>query len=176
MDIREVAPSVRIEIRYSTPRNFAKRVLYPAGLCLLRKTVALRLNAVQRDLERKRLGLKVWDCYRPLSVQKILWEAFPDENYVAHPKKGSRHNRGAAVDVTLVDAQGRELPMPTDYDDFTERAHRGHAQAPPEQARNAKLLEEAMSAHGFKGLPTEWWHFDALEWESYGLLDVPIAR
>lgn len=174
MDVAEEAPGVRVDVRYATADNFTRTKLYPVGRCLLRRSVARRLKAVQEDLARRGLGLKAWDCYRPLSVQRRLWELVPDPRYVADPAKGSRHNRGAAVDVTLVDAQGRELEMPTGYDDFSERAHRDYAGASPEAGRNRALLESAMRRRGFEGLPTEWWHFDAAGWRGYGLLDVPL--
>src|SRR6185295_14858120 len=117
--------------------------------CYLRRFAAERLSAVQTELETMGLGLKVWDGYRPLSVQKQFWALVPDERYVASPVKGSRHNRGAAVDVTLVDRTGGELEMPTKFDDFTEAAS---ANAPCSQmaAENRKLLQRVMKKHGFQ--------------------------
>jgi hypothetical protein len=97
-----------------------------------------------------------FDCYRPLSIQKQLWAFLPDERYVIDPRKGPRHNRGAAVDVTLVDAKGNELEMPTAYDNFSERAHRDYRLLPPSTLRNRELLERIMTRHGFQGLATEW--------------------
>lgn len=175
VDVQAAAPGVVVDIRYATPDNFTKRVLYPANRCLLRGSVAGRLARVQADLAPKGLGLKVWDCYRPLSIQRALWELVPDPRYVADPKTGSRHNRGAAVDVTLVDASGQELEMPTGYDDFSERAHRGSPGASPAARGNAWTLEAAMKRRGFEGLPTEWWHFDAKGWKVFPLLDVPLG-
>lgn len=175
VDIDSVAPEIMVEIKYSTADNFTRRVLYPANRCLLRESVAKRLMKAQRELERMDLGLKVWDCYRPLSIQTQLWELVKDPRYVADPKKGSRHNRGAAVDATLVDAFGQELAMPTLYDDFSERAHRGSKEASVPAAAHSELLEKVMSKHGFVGLPTEWWHFDAEGWAAYPLSDVPLT-
>ena len=142
----------------------------------LRKFVALKLDSVQRELEKVGLGLKVWDCYRPLSVQKILWSIVPDERYVANPAKGSRHNRGCAVDLTLVDSLGNELPMPTKYDDFTEKAHRDYYNLPDTVIKNRKILEDVMKKYGFIPLPTEWWHFDAQGWENFSILDIPLKE
>jgi len=105
-----------------------------------------------------------------------MWELVPDSRYVADPRKGSRHNRGAAVDVTLVDSSGNELLMPTAFDDFTERASRSSPDAPPEALRHRALLEQAMSSEGFLPLPSEWWHFDDPEWQKYPLLDVPFEE
>ncbi len=122
-------------------------------------------------------GLKIYDAYRPLSVQRKMWAVFPQEGYVANPAKGSRHNRGAAVDVTLVDlATGKELPMPSVYDEFSERAHRNYSGATAEELRNRELLERVMEKHGFKGLFTEWWHFDDVNSKRYELLDIDSSE
>lgn len=174
-DVAASVPGVRLDIRYATAENFTKAAVYPAARCLLRPEAADALKSVQADLAARGLGLKVWDCYRPLSVQRRFWELVPDPRYVADPKKGSRHNRGAAVDVTLVDAAGQELEMPTGYDDFTEAAHRSSTAGSPTARANARTLEEAMARRGFKGLPTEWWHFDFSGWEAFPLLDVPLS-
>lgn len=176
VDIRQVNPRIRLDIRYATANNFTKTKVYDEARCFLRPEVARRLSQVQRDLEARGLGLKVYDCYRPLSVQRKFWALMPDERYVADPAKGSRHNRGAAVDLTLVDAAGRELPMPTPYDDFTPKAHPGATDLPPEAIRNRETLKNAMMRRGFTVFPTEWWHFDAPGWENYPILDVPFAK
>src|SRR5262245_10996887 len=163
-------------MRYATANNFTKQVLYPvADECLLCEPAARRLAKVQKNLEKKGLGLKVWDCYRPVSVQKKLWDIVPDERYVANPKSGSRHNRGASVDLTLVDAKGKELPMPTAFDEFSEKAHRSYMDLPAEAVRNRQTLQEAMEAEGFVGLPTGWWHFDDPSWSQFALRDEPLG-
>jgi len=125
-----LVPGLRVDMRYATADNFTGKVIYPVARCLLRRAVALRLARVQAALAARGLGLKVWDCYRPLAVQQKLWDLVKDPRYVADPKKGSRHNRGAAVDLTLVDKDGRELPMPTRFDDFSEKAHRDYKGSP----------------------------------------------
>ena len=176
LDVHEAAPRIAINIRYATADNFTRTVLYPSGRCLLRAPVAKRLSLVQSDLEAQRLGLKVWDCYRPLTIQKKLWALVPDPRYVADPKTGSRHNRGAAVDVTLIDDAGRELEMPSRYDDFSERAHRDWTGGSPAALKNRQTLEAAMLRHGFIGLATEWWHFDAKGFSRYPVLDVPLEK
>ena len=119
IDIQKVNPGIKIDIRYATPDNFMKEPLYPEARCLLRREVAEKLSRVQQDLEKKGFGLKVFDGYRPLSVQKKMWARFPVEGYIANPAKGSNHNRGAAVDLTLVGSDGRELAMPSAYDEFS---------------------------------------------------------
>lgn len=175
VDILSVNPNIRVDIRYATADNFMKEPLYPEARCLLLAEVAERLSAVQKTLETRGFGLKIFDGYRPLSVQKKMWERFPVEGYVANPLKGSNHNRGAAVDVGLVDGQGRDLPMPSAYDEFTERAHRDYAGGTSEESANRKMLEEAMEKEGFKGLTTEWWHFDFQNAKAYPVLDLPFS-
>ena len=174
VDATTVVPGLRLDIRYATPDNFTGRTLYPVARCLLRPAVAEQLAQAQAAAAREGLGLEVFDCYRPLSIQRQLWALVPDERYVADPAKGSRHNRGAAVDLTLVDAAGAELPMPTGFDDFTERAHRDYDDLPAAAIANRARLERLMTAAGFTGLPTEWWHFDADGLEQYGILDLPL--
>ena len=174
VDVTTLAPRLRLDIRYATPRNFTHPTLYEHARCLLHEPVARRLADVERELAERGLGLVVYDCYRPLSVQKKMWALVPDERYVSDPAKGSRHNRGAAVDVGLVDARGRALPMPSGYDEFTERAHRDWAGGSEAERTNRALLEDVMKRHGFVGLPTEWWHFDAVEWQTYPIADEPL--
>ncbi|MBI4431866.1 MAG: D-alanyl-D-alanine dipeptidase [Candidatus Omnitrophica bacterium] len=174
VDIQTVNPRIRLEIRYATADNFMKEPLYPKSRCLLRPEVAARLSRVQDNLEKRGLGLKIFDGYRPLSVQKKMWARFPVEGYIANPAKGSNHNRGAAVDLTLVDADGRELSMPTPYDEFSERAHRSYAGGTEEERRNRQILQEAMETEGFTGLSTEWWHFDDKAAKAYPVLDLPL--
>jgi D-alanyl-D-alanine dipeptidase len=175
VDLAAVAPTVRFDLRYATPNNFTGRALYPVARCLLRPAVAARLARVQSALETRHLGLEVYDCYRPLSVQRQMWALVPDERYVADPAKGSRHNRGAAVDVTLVRADGEELAMPTSFDDFSERARIDYPQLPAAAVANRALLQQVMRDAGFTPLPTEWWHFDAPEWASFDVLDIPLS-
>ena len=176
-DVRAKDSTILVEVRYATANNFTKHVIYPASArCYLRAPVAARLAEVQRALQAQGLGLKVYDCYRPRSAQKTLWDIVPDERYVASPQTGSRHNRGAAVDLTLVDKDGRELPMPTPYDDFTVKAHRGYKALPAAALRNRQLLEDAMAGRGFIPLPTEWWHFDDPDSARYPLTDIGFAE
>lgn len=174
VDIQSVNPRIRVELPYATNQNFVGVAVYRTNKAFLRKPVAAALSAVQETLEKKGFGLKIWDAYRPLSVQKRFWELVPDERYVASPAKGSRHNRGAAVDLTLVDSAGRELEMPTKFDDFTARAGALEPDHTPAALTNRKTLQDAMLAHGFVILPTEWWHFDYAEWKGYTVLDIPI--
>lgn len=176
VDIRSVNANIRLDIRYATANNFVKKKLYPEARCALRASVAQKLSRVQDDLQKRGLGLKIFDCYRPLSVTKQMWAAVPDERYVANPAKGSRHNRGAAVDLTLVNRNGSELEMPTGFDDFTERAGRNYqgAGVSARSRKNSQLLEEVMRKYGFLPISSEWWHFDSTDWQKFTILDVPL--
>ncbi|MCJ7783893.1 MAG: M15 family metallopeptidase, partial [Desulfobacterales bacterium] len=135
VDIKEVNPRIIVDIKYATEDNFTKKRLYDSNTCFLKKSTAVKLDAVQKELEGMNLGLKVWDCYRPLAVQRILWAILPDKRYVANPEKGSRHNRASAVDATLVDSQGKELEMPTGFDDFSPRADHRYRDLPDRAIR-----------------------------------------
>ena len=174
IDIKEVNPRIIVDMKYATEDNFAKKRLYDSNTCFLRKSTAIKLDAVQKELEGMNLGLKVWDCYRPMAVQKIFWTILPDERYVANPEKGSRHNRASSVDVTLVDSQGRELQMPTGFDDFSPRAHHHYQDLPDQVIRNRELLKGLMEKAGFIPLSEEWWHYDDQNWMQYEIMDVPF--
>ena len=151
-------------------------VLYSADICLLRRPVALKLIRVQHSLRKKGYGLKVWDAYRPLSVQKKMWKKVPVPGLVANPVYGSNHNRGAAVDVTLVDSLGRAVEMPTGYDDFSQRARSNYFNLPQCILQNRKLLQDAMKAGGFVPIRSEWWHFNDSEAKQYQILDIPLKN
>ncbi len=175
VDLQKEIPSIHVEIKYATADNFTKEVLYPEARCLIRKEVAEKLARVQKSLQTQNLSLKFFDAYRPLSVQKKMWAIYPVEGYVANPAKGSNHNRGAAVDVTLVDSEGKELAMPSAYDEFSERAHRDYAGGTDAERHHRQILREAMEKEGFVGLKTEWWHFDDKDAKSYPVLDLSFA-
>jgi len=174
VDVKEVNPRIIVDMKYATEDNFVKKRLYDSNTCFLKRPTAIKLDAVQKELERINLGLKVWDCYRPLAVQQILWTILPDERYVANPEKGSRHNRASSVDVTLVDSQGKELQMPTGFDDFSPRAHHQHQDLPDQVIRNRALLKGLMEKAGFIPLPEEWWHYDDKKWKKFDTLDIPF--
>jgi D-alanyl-D-alanine dipeptidase len=162
-----------IDIRYATKDNFTGEVLYPVARCKLRRAVATRLAKAAAVLRKQERRLLVWDCYRPTAIQDKLWKLVPDERYVADPKKGSRHSRGAAVDVGLVDKDGNPVALPTKFDDFSEAAHRVNA-LKGDAGKEARRLEAAMKKAGFVGMPTEWWHFDAPDAAKYALANDPL--
>jgi D-alanyl-D-alanine dipeptidase len=171
-----IDPGLRFDIRYATGNNFTSRRLYPVAAAWMVADAAQALSRVQRDLEAQGLGLKVFDAYRPYHVQQRMWDLIRDERYVSNPAKNAgRHTRGTAVDVTLVNRQGREMTMPTGFDDFSERAHRNAVGISPGARRNSQILEAAMVRHGFEPYPYEWWHFDFRGWERYPPMDVGLA-
>ena len=175
VDLGARDPHLFLDMRYATADNFLGRAVYDAPRCLLVPDAAERLEAAERALRSEGYGLVVWDCYRPRSVQYEMWEILPDPDYVADPARGSRHNRGAAVDVGLRALDGSTVALPTPHDDFTPRAHRDAMDLPAEAIATRERLERAMVAAGWIPLPTEWWHFDAPDWERYPLRDDPLA-
>ncbi|MGB0330420.1 MAG: M15 family metallopeptidase [Planctomycetota bacterium] len=166
---------IRVLAVYATPNNFVGEALYPEPRIFLRRSAMERLSRVQSALESRGMGLMVFDGYRPWSVTRRMWEVIGDPDFVADPSKGSRHNRGMAVDVTLVDGRGNRLPMPTDFDAFVPEA-RADAEVLEPMRTNRRVLIEAMAAQGFRVLSSEWWHFDCDGWEERALLDVPVDR
>jgi zinc D-Ala-D-Ala dipeptidase len=177
VELIRINPRIKLDIRYATTNNFAHRKVYPSSHCFLQEKTAKKLALVQQELEKTGLGLKVFDGYRPLSIQKLFWNFCPDKRYVANPKKGSKHNRGSAVDLTLIDLKtGNELVMPSAYDDLSKKAHRVYTNMSLEAAKNCKLLESVMVKHGFIPLPTEWWHFNDTKWKKYPITDISFER
>jgi zinc D-Ala-D-Ala dipeptidase len=183
IDVATVIPDAVIDMRYARAENFTRQVLYPVARCLLRRAVADRLVVAAETLRGRQRRLLLWDCYRPAALQQLMWDLVKDSRYVAEPKyakdgtpiSGSRHSRGAAIDVGLVDAGGNAVPLPTEHDDFTKAAHRRNAKKGKAKAELA-LLDEALVGAGFTGMPTEWWHYDAPEsfpLATIGLDEVP---
>jgi zinc D-Ala-D-Ala dipeptidase len=170
VDIRSVDSSIVVELRYASPNNFTGHALYPPETrALVRPEVAQRLAIAQQFLRRQRHGLKIWDAYRPRSVQVQLWRAAPRDVYVADPEtaNGSLHTWGVAVDVTLVNSRNQPVIMPTDFDEFTPAAMLIYRGANQHIQSNLALLQAAMGAAGFYGHFREWWHFIAPEWKNH---------
>lgn len=173
VDVVASDPRIRTRVVYATTDNFVGEKLYPVARVLLRASAMERLSRVQDQLEQEGLGLMVFDGYRPWSVTKRMWDVIGDPDFVADPSKGSRHNRGMAVDLTLVDAKGTPLPMPTQFDAFVAEARSDAEVLEPMRANRDRLID-AMAAEGFRVLSSEWWHFDLDGWRERGLLDIPI--
>lgn len=157
---------IALDIRYATENNFTNEQLYPCGRCYLIKEAAQALLKAQQKLKKQNLSLVLFDCYRPLSVQKRLWEITPDPSYVTPPDKGSMHNRGLAVDISIIDETGMEVDMGTAYDYFGRKAHVDFYDLPDRVLKNRKILNDLMIEFGFKGIRTEWWHFSYLHIKS----------
>jgi len=170
--VLDIDASLIIDLRYATYDNFTKQRVYPKDApALLTLDTALKLKRANEQFEKDGYRIKIWDGYRPKSVQEIFWDLVPDPRYVADPAKGSSHNKGASVDVTLVDFQGKELEMPSAYDDFSEKASRNYQGSSENARENVAYLTKIMEESGFTGLPSEWWHFDDKS-RNYPLLDV----
>lgn len=173
VDLEEHIKGILLDIRYATPENFTGEVIYSKPKAYLRKPVAEALKKVQDSLAYYGLGLLVYDAYRPYAATVRFFEVYPNPDFVADPRFGSRHNRGCAVDVTLVDlTTGLEIPMPTCFDEFTERAHPEYMDFPAEVIDNRTFLFNIMAQHGFNHYRTEWWHFDYNGWEDFPLTDL----
>ncbi len=171
----QIDSTIVTDVRYATTDNFTGKILYKTDKVYARKIVAEALSKAHNYLkENYNLRIKIFDGYRPLSVQKTMWEIYPDDRYVANPATGSRHNRGAAVDITIIDSTGTQLEMGTEYDNFTEKAHYAYSNLPEEVKVNRKLLRDTMIKYGFHPITTEWWHFDYKGWKKFSILDVEI--
>jgi D-alanyl-D-alanine dipeptidase len=160
LELTRMDTSIQLDIRYATANNFVGEVLYDCGRCFLRPSVARAVIAAHQELQKQGLGLKMYDCYRPRPIQYKMWKIFPKPGYVANPDKGSIHNRGGAVDLTIVDSLGQELSMGTDYDFFGPKANHTYTQLPQEVLANRRMLQDLMDRHGLARIRTEWWHYN----------------
>jgi zinc D-Ala-D-Ala dipeptidase len=171
--------TIKLDLRYATTNNFTGRVLYPTARAFMAKAAAEALLKAHRAALDEGYGFSIYDAYRPWTITKALWDATPadQKDYVANPKRGSRHNRGCAVDLTLYDLKtGALVEMPSEFDDFSKRAHRDYMETTPRAIENRARLERLMTAQGFIGMSNEWWHFDFAGWQDYPVLDVPFDK
>jgi len=177
VEIKKYVPSIALDIRYATTNNFMHQRMYKQAKAFARLPVAEALKAVQADLKSRGLGLKIYDAYRPYSITVKFYDMAHDTNFVADPRKGSRHNRGCAIDLTVIDLKtGKELDMPTGFDSFSVKAAANYPDLPKKEIENRELLKGVMQAHGFKIYRTEWWHYDLDGWDKYPLLDIPFSE
>lgn len=176
VDLAGFDPRLKLDIRYATSNNFMSSVLYPTARALLQRPAAEALRRAHDRLRAQGYGLVVLDAYRPWRVTRAMWDRFPRARaFLADPLKGSRHNRGAAVDVTLFDlGSGTPVAMPSDYDEFSERAHPDFPGGTPAQRAARDRLRAAMEAEGFSVYANEWWHFDHRDWQTYPVLDQAL--
>jgi D-alanyl-D-alanine dipeptidase len=173
VELKTIMPDITYDLRYATINNFVGEQLYKkSNIAFLRLVVARAIAKIQQELNEKGLSLKIWDAYRPYSVTVKMWELIKDDRYIADPKKGSGHNRGIAVDLTIINkTSGVELNMGTGFDSFSDTAHQNFVNLPAEILQNRGLLKTTMEKYGFKALETEWWHF---YWNNsdFDLLDI----
>jgi len=164
-----------LDIRYASENNFLNRKVYDIEACYLQKETAARLASVQLQLIKKGYRLIIFDAYRPRHIQYEMWRLVPDPRYVADPAKGSNHNRGCAVDVSLLTKDGAPVSMPTDFDDLSEKAYHSYNNLTKEVITNRKILKNAMISEGFIPLETEWWHYSDPECYKYPLLNITLS-
>ncbi len=178
IDLAKLNAGIQFDLRYAGTNNFMHQKLYPPiKTTYLRKAAADSLLAVQHELNKKGMGLKIFDAYRPYSVTEKLWEPVKDERYAADPKKGSGHNRGIAVDLTIIKLTNKEeLNMGTGFDNFSDTAHHAFINLPEAVLQNRLLLKTTMEKHGFKALDTEWWHYYLPNTTTYELLDIDFKK
>lgn len=179
VDVAKLDPHIKLDIRYATSDDFLSTPVYTSARALLQRPAAEALLRAHRKLMKQGYGLLIFDAYRPWYVTKIFWDATPSEKhqFVADPAKGSRHNRGCAVDLTLYDLRtGWEIPMTGIYDEMSERSYPDYAGGTRDQREHRHVLRAAMEAQGFTVFETEWWHFDYRDWPRYAIQNIPFEE
>jgi D-alanyl-D-alanine dipeptidase len=177
VDAKDYVPDLVVDLRYATEENFLHKAVYPKGSrCLMLKDSAELLKAAADALAKKGFRLKVWDCYRPFAVQQEMWRIFPKRGYVADPGNGgSNHNRGGAVDLTLITKDGTDVEMPTEFDTFARAAFHSYKGGSELSRKNRQTLRDAMEAAGFVKNPMEWWHWELPDAIHHPVLDEPLT-
>jgi D-alanyl-D-alanine dipeptidase len=179
VELTKLDPTIRLDIRYATKNNFLGKPVYKEPRAFLQRPAAEALARINQSLRSQGYGLVVFDGYRPWAVTKVFWDATSADKkiFVADPSKGSRHNRGCAVDLSLFDLKtGAQVQMPSDYDEMTERAHINYECAMPEAKRLRELLRAAMTAEGFAVFEPEWWHYDYKDWKEYPIMNIKFSK
>lgn len=177
VNLKDYIPKIKLDIRYATSNNFLGEPVYNKAEAFLRLPAAKELKEVEKDLAKKGMGLKIFDGYRPYSATVKFYLKVRDTVYVASAWTGSRHNRGCAVDLTLINLKtGKELDMPTGFDNFTDKAHSDYDNLPEKVKDNRSLLKDVMTKHGFTNYPAEWWHFDYNGWKNFPLTDLRFEQ
>ncbi len=177
IDLEKFIPGIALDIRYATTSNFTNEKIYNLAKAYARKPVAEAVKKAQAELKSKGLGIKVFDAYRPYKATVKFYEVYHDTTYVASPYKGSRHNRGCAIDMTIFNLKtGKELKMPTGYDSFQKAAWPSTPVKDPEIKRNRDLIISVMQKQGFKVNGSEWWHFDFTGWKNFEVLDIDFEE
>jgi D-alanyl-D-alanine dipeptidase len=173
LDMRRILPSARFDVTYAGTNNFLKRKIYPTADLFMRAPAARALVKVSEILRKKGFGLLLFDGYRPYSVTELFYEEIKDTTFVADPRKGSKHNRGMAIDLTMTDLKtGQPVQMPSGYDEASERAYHNYNGGDPSALKNRAILRDAMLQAGFQIFVYEWWHYDYRGWESCKTYDI----
>ena len=178
IELTELSNTIKLDIRYATANNFVGRPVYAEARAFLQRPAAEALVRVHEKLNEQGLGLVIFDGYRPWTITKLFWEVVSEDKrkFVADPAKGSKHNRGCAVDLSIYNLRsGKLIDMPSDFDEFTERASPNYTGGTEKERANRDLLRSLMEAEGFSVNPNEWWHFDYKDWEKYAIYDISFA-
>jgi len=179
VELVKIDPTIKLDVRYATENNFSKRKVYTQPRAFLQRPAAEAVVRAHKKLQKEGYGLLIFDGYRPWSVTKIFWDITPQDkrNFVANPAKGSKHNRGCAVDLSLYDLKtGKEIKMPSEYDEFSERAYVKYKGGTREETAKRELLRKVMESEGFRVNSEEWWHFDYQDWQKYRIENVPFEQ
>jgi len=176
VNILDYIPDAIIDMKYSTKDSMFKKPVYTENKCLVKKELAEKLKKANEILKTKyKKKIKFWDCYRPWSVQKIMWSLYPKKGYVAHPAWGSNHNRGCAVDITLADLNDKEVTMPTKFDDLSKKANHNYQDLPKKVKENRWILKSVMRKVGLKSIRSEWWHYNLPKPKRYPVIDIKLS-
>ena len=177
VDLEKYIPGLVLDIRYATTNNFTGKKIYDRARAFARRPVADSLKAAMTEFAKHGAGIKVYDAYRPYKATIMFYEIYRDTTYVASPYRGSRHNRGCAIDMTIIDLKtGNEIPMPTPYDSFQKEAWPTTPVKDPVIRKNRELLITVMEKHGFRVNASEWWHFDFDGWKNYEVMDIDFSE
>lgn len=177
VDLERFIPGIVLDIRYATTNNFMKEKIYSLSKAYSRRSVAESLKKAQADFNAQGYGIKIYDAYRPYSATVRFYELYRDTTYVASPYRGSRHNRGCALDMTIVYSKtGQEVPMPTEFDSFKKEAWPTTPVKDPAIRKNRDLLISVMERNGFKVNSSEWWHFDFVGYKAYEVMDIEFEE
>jgi D-alanyl-D-alanine dipeptidase len=179
VELTKLDPTIKLDIHYATKNNFLGKAVYKQSRAFLQRPAAEALVRINQSLRKQGYGLVVFDGYRPWSVTKVFWDATPADKkiFVADPSKGSRHNRGCAVDLSLFDLKtGLQVKMPSEYDEMTERSHINYECATAEARSLRELLRAAMAAEGFAVYEPEWWHYDYKDWKEYPIMNIKFSE
>ena len=178
IELTKLDKTIKLDIRYATAENFVGRAVYPEARAFLQRPAAEALVRVHKLLKKEGLGIVIFDGYRPWAITKLFWHVVPEDKrkYVADPAKGSKHNRGCAVDLSIYELKtGKPIAMPSGFDEFTERASPDYKGGTDAERLNRDKLRRMMESDGFTVNANEWWHFDYKDWEQYAIYDISFA-